>query len=113
MADSYHSGSGAEVDKKKAKHYYELAAINGDIYARYNIGVIEGHAGNHQQAYKHLTIAARVGCTKSLDLVKGEYMNGFVTKEEYANTLRAYQTSQDEMKSDSRDKARALYELHG
>ena len=32
-------------------------------------------------------------------------MNGIVTKEEYANTLRAYQKIQDEMKSDQRDKA--------
>ena len=35
-------------------------------------------------------------------------MMGHITKEEYANTLRAYQMSQDEMKSDARDKA-AVY----
>ena len=32
-------------------------------------------------------------------------MAGHVTKEQYANTLREYQKSQDEMKSDARDKA--------
>ena len=36
-------------------------------------------------------------------------MKGFVTKDEYANTLREYQKSQDDMKSDARDKARAQW----
>ena len=36
-------------------------------------------------------------------------MAGHVTKEEYAKTLREYQKSQDEMKSDMRDKAAALF----
>ena len=34
-------------------------------------------------------------------------MAGFVTKDEYANTLRAYQRRHDEMKSDQRDKVAA------
>ena len=36
-------------------------------------------------------------------------MHGDVTKDEYANTLREYQKSQDEMKSDARDKAVAYH----
>ena len=32
-------------------------------------------------------------------------MDGIITKDEYANTLRAHQKIQDEMKSDMRDKA--------
>ena len=44
-------------------------------------------------------------------------MVGLVTtKEEYANnTLREYHKSQDETKSEARDKARAVYynEMHG
>ena len=35
-------------------------------------------------------------------------MDGHVTKDQYANTLREYQKSQDEMKSEARDKARAI-----
>ena len=57
---------------------------------------------------KHFQIAARAGYQPSLDLVKEGYMRGHITKEEYANTLREYQTSQDEMKSKARDKA-AVY----
>ena len=37
-------------------------------------------------------------------------MKGFITKDEYANTLRAYQQRHDEMKSDDRDKAEAVYQ---
>ena len=34
-------------------------------------------------------------------------MGGIVTKDEYANTLHAYQQRQDEMKSNDRDTVRA------
>ena len=34
-------------------------------------------------------------------------MRGVVTKDEYANSLRAFQRAHDETKSDQRDKARA------
>ena len=94
-----------EIDKKKAKHYYELAAMNGDIQARNNLGCMEGQAGNHHRAFKHCLISARAGDKMSLDAVKKGYMAGYVTKEEYANTLREYQKSQDEMNSEARDKA--------
>ena len=73
---------------------------------------VEGQDGNHQRAFKHYRLV-RAGGKVSLDAVKrGFNMDGLVTKEEYANTLRAYQKSQDEMKSDARDKALALHEMH-
>ena len=104
---NYERGRGVEVDRKKAIHYFELAAMHGDIDARHNLGVIEGKAGNYLRALKHFIISASAGCKKSLDMVKKGYMDGFVTKEEYANTLREYQKSQDEMRSETRDKAAA------
>jgi len=105
LGTQYFSGRGVEVDKKKAKHYYELAAMNGSVIARHNLGALEGNAGNNQRAMKHFIISARAGHNLSLDNVKQGYMHGLVTKEEYANTLREYQKSQDEMTSDARDKA--------
>ena len=74
---------------------------------------MEGEAGNYHQAMKHYILAARAGHKFSLKAVKGGYMDGIVTKDEYANTLREYQKSQDEMKSYARDKARAFHEMHG
>ena len=101
----YRTGNGVAIDEKKANHYYELAAMNSDVHARYTLGVNEGRAGNHHRASKHYILAAKAGYKPSLDMVKHKYIDSYVTKEEYANTLREYQKSQDEMKSDARDKA--------
>ena len=105
---SYDNGDGVEVDKKKEKYYYELAAMNGCVGARHNLGCLEGVAGNEHRAYKHFILAARAGLKQSLDVVKEGFMDGVVTKNDYANTLRAYQQRHDEMKSDDRDKAEEL-----
>ena len=104
---AYENGRGVAIDKKKAKHYYELAAMSGSVIARHNLGIYEYEAGSHQRACKHFIIAARAGSKRTLDAVKDGYMARYVTKDEYANTLREYQKSLDEMKSDARDKAAA------
>ena len=101
----YTIGQGVERDGKKAKHYYELAAMMGDTSARYALGRLEEIAGNAQRAQKHYMIAARAGCEKSLEIVKEGFVLGFVTIDEYGNALRAYQERQDEMKSDARDES--------
>jgi len=41
IATTYHIGRGVEVDKKKAKHYYEQAAMKGQVIARNNLGCME------------------------------------------------------------------------
>ena len=45
LGNSYYDGRGVEVDKKKAKHYWELAAMDGDVNAMYNLGCQEANAG--------------------------------------------------------------------
>ena len=102
---AYEEGRGVTLDKKKAMHYYELAAMNGSVKSRHNLGVFEHEGCDLHRAIKHYIIAARAGCKESLDVVKKGYTVGIVTKDEYANTLRAYQNSQDEVKSEARDKA--------
>ena len=111
---AYANGRGVEIDKKKAKHYYELAAMSGSVYARYNLGCLEAQADNTHRATKHFMLAARAGDKESLGMVKHGFMGGVVTKEEYANVLREYQKSQDEMKSEARDEAAARHQIrHG
>ena len=104
---SYSNGMGVEVDENKAKRYFELAAMGGDITARHHLGALDGMAGNERQAIKHFILAARAGHERALEGVKLGYMVGIVTKEEYGDALRSYQVRQDEMKSDARDKARS------
>ena len=109
LGNSYYSGErGVDVDRKKAKHYWELAAMNGHVAARYNLGCVEAQAGNLHRATKHFILAARAGHDKALGMVKQGFMGGIVGKDEYANTLRAYQKSVDEMKSEARDKEQAI-----
>ena len=106
LGTAYYNGMGLEVDKKKAKHYYELAAMKGSMNARHSVGCMEGKAGNEHRAMQHFILAAKAGRKSSLDFVKRGFMDGIVTKDEYANTLRAYQNRHDETKSAMREKAR-------
>jgi TPR repeat protein len=108
LGNSYGEGWGVKIDMKKAKHYLEIGAMKGDVKSRNNIGCFEEDAGNLQRAFKHWIIGAKAGNKHSLDAVKKGYMDGYVTKDDYAQALRGYQKSQDEIKSDMRDKARAL-----
>ena len=105
LGHSYYMGRGVNVDKKKAQHFYELAAMGGNVSARHNLGLLEYRAGNQHRAFKHFILAARAGHETSLDAVKIGFRNGLVTKDVYASTLRAHHESQKEMKSDARDKA--------
>ena len=110
LAVAYYNGLSLEVDKKKAKHFYELAAMNGNVLARHNLGYMEIEAGNYHRANKHFILAAKAGYNDALNIVKKGFMKGSVTKDEYANTLRAHQKARDEMKSDDRDKAEEYYQ---
>jgi TPR repeat protein len=107
---AYYEGNGVERDEKKARHYYELASIGGDIFARYNLGNNEARAGNYDRAMKHYMIAAGFGNSGSLEQIKLMFMNGHATKDDYAKALRAYQANLVEIKSPQREEAAAAYE---
>ena len=108
LGNAYDNGEGVEIDTKKAMHYYELAAMNGSVNARFNLGIIEGKAGNYQRTYKHFILAAMAGHEEALVAVKQGFMGGIVTNGEYELSLRAYHNRQLEMKSETRDKAAAV-----
>jgi len=114
-ADGYHSlaysynnnDRGVVKDQKKFEHYIGLAAIKGHTISRVLLASLEQLDGNEERAYKHWIIAAKAGRKRSLDMVQEGFIKGVVTKDEYADTLRAYQKRQNEIKSDDRDKAAA------
>ena len=97
-----------DVDKKKAIKYWELAAMNGDALARFNVGAMEAQSGNWNRALKHYMIAVKGGTAKSLSNIKNIYSRGHATKDDYAKALRSYQAYLDEIKSDQRDEAAAF-----
>ena len=104
---AYDVGKGVEIDEKKATHYYELAAIGGNVEARYSLGIEEAQAGNFDRALKHYMIAVGSGNSDSLQSIQRLYSHGYVTKEVYTNALQSYQAYLGEIKSDQRDKAAA------
>ena len=110
---AYDTGDGAEIDKKKAIHYYELAAMQGSVKARYNLGVEEEQAnGNMDRALKHYMIAVRGGYSNAVKEAQELFKRGFATKDDYLKALQSYQEYLNEIKSDQRDKAAAALDTY-
>ena len=102
--------TGLEIDNKKAMHYYELAAMKGNAYARNNLGNYEWRAGNMERALKHYMISGRDGYAESLEIIKRMYKDELATKEDYTKALQSYQKYLSEIKSTQRDTAAAVFE---
>ena len=103
--DYYNGEEGAERDVKKAKYYHELAAMGGYVNARYNLGCMEEEAGNMSRAVKHWMIAAGAGDDDSLSNIRGCFMSGHASKDDFEKALRAHKESNDEMRSNQREAA--------
>ena len=104
---AYEIGRDVEVDKKRANHSYELAAMSGSVEARHNLGLMEFREGNIDRALKHYMIAVGSGYSTSMEHIKALYSSGYATKEDYTNALRSYQEYLGEIKSKQRDEAAA------
>jgi len=107
---AYMKGEGVAADKKKAEHYYELAAMAGNVLARNNLGSMEARAGNMDRALKHYLLATEGGSSKSLKIIKELYSNGHATKDDYTTALKSYQVYLGEIKSVQRDEAAAAHD---
>eukprot|EP00984_Skeletonema_dohrnii_P021181 scaffold10510_cov84-Skeletonema_dohrnii-CCMP3373.AAC.15 len=106
----YHDGLGVEKDEKKELYYLEEAAIAGLPEARYYLAVNEGGNERYDRSAKHLIIAANLGHDGSIQMLKGYYKSGLVSKEDFAAALRAHQAAVDATKSPQRDAAEAFAE---
>jgi len=107
---AYFDGRGVERDEKKAVHYYDLAAMGGDILARQCLGILEKRSGSTDRSLKHFMIAVEFGSKDSLEHIKQFFMNGHATKDDYEKALRVYQAYLDDSKSAGRDEAAAFDE---
>jgi TPR repeat protein len=63
---------------KKAKFYYEAAAMAGQEVARCNRGTIKEASGHVEQAIKHWTIALSAGNHAAMHALRTNVENGFV-----------------------------------
>jgi len=94
LGNAYCNGRGMERDEREGKHYYELSAMSGNVYARHNLGDLEMKAGNMGRALRHWIISIEGGFKVSLESIKRSYKMGNATKDDYANALRSYQIYQ-------------------
>ena len=84
--------------------------MRGHVDSRHNLGFMEEKAGNMDRAIKHYLISVGSGYHGSLKNVQQHYSNGYATKDEYTEALRAYQNYLSEVKSRQRDEAAAARE---
>ena len=97
IAIHYQEGTVVEQNESKVLEYQEVAAKKGSI----------GANRNAQLMIKHLKIVASAGYKEAMDSLMDYYKNNeLLTKAELAETLRAFQTSKNAMKSKDRDDAR-------
>ena len=109
---AYNRGEGVEVDKKKATHFWELAAMRGDVYANTSLGAQEVMKGNKDRALKHFMIAVKGGESNSLNLIKQMCHIGHATKDDTQRHCNHIKHTWGEIKSAQRDKAAAADEGH-
>jgi hypothetical protein len=95
---------GVEKDEKNEIFHLEEAAIGGHPGARYCLG---SKSGRVDRAMKHFRIASKLGLDASLDVVKGGFKRGSISKEDYASALRGHQAAVDATKSPQREAAEA------
>ena len=99
----YRLGQGVEMDMKKEVYYLEKAAIGGHPEARHKLGVYEAKNRRLERARKHFIIAAGLGHDESLKKLMQLYANGYASKEDYADALRAFQAAIETTKSPERE----------
>jgi TPR repeat protein len=112
LGDLYREGKGVAGDEKKAVYHYELAAIGGHPDARGFLAFHEKDNGRPDRAAKHYVIAANLGCDISVKMIKDLFVQGIVSKDDYAAALRAYQAAVNETKSTEREEAEAYSKRH-
>ncbi|KAL7528247.1 hypothetical protein ACHAWF_002494, partial [Thalassiosira exigua] len=110
LAEIYRTGDGGECDMKKAKYYWELGAIKGDVKSRHLLGVHAHNDGDIENALKHYMIAAGCGDDHSLNIIRQGALEGYFSADDYSSALRAHEGPKNEMQSDHRDAALRLLE---
>eukprot|EP00984_Skeletonema_dohrnii_P007348 scaffold2660_cov116-Skeletonema_dohrnii-CCMP3373.AAC.3 len=105
LAIMYEEGNGVERDEEKRFHHLEEAAIGGHAAARNNLGGLEWKSNRKDRAVKHWIIAANLGHDSSVKNLRSAYLDGQISKENFAMALRAYQAAANAAKSPQRDEA--------
>lgn len=106
-------GNVVTQNNSKERAFYEVSAKKGSVKSHKRLAKFHGGNGDIQKSLEHLKVAASAGDQESMDIVMRAYRNKGISKEELAQTLRACQASQNEMKSDDRDDSLAAIKASG
>lgn len=109
----YRKDNGVEQDIDRALEYYRKEPRLGGVAGFVNIGALLMLQGSMEEAMLNLRKAAICGLSDKLifNALRKGYRDGYITKEEYAFTLRENQKVNNEMKSESREKITQVLEL--
>ena len=86
----YEKGIGCDKDLVKARQYYELAAMHGDIKAKYNIGLFYFNNKQYPQAFNFVKESADLNYGKANLLLAYFYEHGFGTNQNYEEARNCY-----------------------
>ena len=107
----YKEGTAVERDLSKSIDFLEVAAKKGSSTAHRALASHHQINGNIQNLIEHMKVAARAGCQDAMNGLKEAYKDKELSKEDLAQTLRAFQASRDNTKSKDRDYAQALNDM--
>ena len=101
----YYIGDGVDKDEDKALEYYQKAAELGNIPSFYALGNVLLERGKFEEGMLYLRKAAMCGLIYDslFNILRNGFKCGYITKDEYAFTLREHQKACNEMKSDGRE----------
>ena len=107
----YEEGDGVDQDCDRALEYFQKAADGGIIQAFVGISRLFLRKYAMQEAVLNMRKAVICGWSDKdmFNSLKQCYRGGYITKEEYAFTLRENQKASNEMKSESREKANEMF----
>ena len=105
LGNEYREGG----DSKKSKFHYEAAAMARNEVARFNLGNVERIFGNMGRAVKHWAIAASAGEYNAMHNLLIAFNQGTTSRATIDSSLRAYNNSCAEMRSEARD---AVIRIH-
>ena len=86
----YEKGIGCNKDMVKARQYYELAAMHGDIKAKYNIGLFYFKNKQYPQAFNYVKESADSGYGKALALLGYFYEHAVTGEVNYPLARESY-----------------------
>ena len=111
----YWEGDFVEKDDAKALEYSQKAASLGEIHAYKFIGDILMKRGDLEEAMLNYRKALICGLSDAslFKRIRNGFKDGYITRDEYAYTLKEYQATSEEAKSEGREEVKRLIKDEG